>query len=467
MRLTFWLKPPRPPDHPVTTPAADEVRPTSPTPVSAPVQRQVVGHERGTPGYRRLCAALWCAGLATFVLVYCVQGLLPTLATQFRVSSSTASLALSATTLGLALAVVPLAAIAESWGRAKAMIWALGASAVLGLIAPLAPNFAVLVGVRGLQGVALAALPALAMSHVTMEVAPRWLGGAMGMLIAGNTLGGLVGRLIASTVADLGGWRMALAVIGVLSLICTLVFALLLPVSLAKAPPRIRLRELGGPVRTHLTDPGLLCLYGIGFLLMGAFVTVYNYLGFRLIAAPFDLPTPLAGLIFIAYLAGTWASTTAGRLSDRLGRRRMLWATALVAMAGIWITAPAWLPTVILGLLLLTVGFFGSHSIASGWVGRRAALLPGGSPSHASALYLFAYYLGSSIGGTLGGTAYDHGRWTGLATYVTVLLAGAIALGLTLRRIPTPLPITSEPASDQTHHALNRWDTRPHPHTNL
>ncbi|MDT7560407.1 MAG: transporter, family, putative rane transport protein, partial [Pseudonocardiales bacterium] len=43
--------------------------------ISAPATGEVVGHERGTPGYRRLAAALWCAGLATFVLVYCVQGL--------------------------------------------------------------------------------------------------------------------------------------------------------------------------------------------------------------------------------------------------------------------------------------------------------------------------------------------------------------------------------------------------------
>jgi YNFM family putative membrane transporter len=406
------------------------------------VEDAVVGHERGTPGYRRLGAALWCAGLATFVLVYCVQGLLPTLAAQFRVSSSTSSLVLSATTLGLALAVVPLASVAEGWGRARVMTWALATSAVLGLVAPLAPNFAALVGVRALQGVALAALPALAMSHVTAEVAPRWLGGAMGMLIAGNSLGGLSGRLIAGVVADFGGWRLALAVIGLLSLICTVVFHLLLPPSLAPAPPRTRLRDLGGPLRIHLSDPGLACLFGIGFLLMGAFVTVYNYLGFRLIAPPFGLPVALSGLIFIAYLAGTWVSTTAGRLADRLGRRRMLWVTVLVAVAGTWVTGPAWLPSVLVGLLVVTIGFFGGHSVASSWVGRRASLLPGGSPGQASSLYLFAYYLGSSIGGSLGGIAYDHGGWLGVVLYVTALLAAAIGLGLLLRRIPSPVPAT-------------------------
>src|SRR5581483_2790747 len=151
--------------------------------------------ERGTAGYRRLGAAMWCAGVATFVLVYCAQGILPVLAGRFAVSSSVASLAMSATTIGLAVAVVPLATLAEGWerarrwGRTRVMTGALALAAVLEVIAAFSPDFAVLVAVRGLQGVALAALPALAMSHVTAEVAPRGLGAAMGMLIAGNTLG--------------------------------------------------------------------------------------------------------------------------------------------------------------------------------------------------------------------------------------------------------------------------------------
>jgi MFS transporter, YNFM family, putative membrane transport protein len=396
------------------------------------------GHERGTPAYRRLGAAMWCAGLATFVLVYCVQALLPTLAAEFGVSASAASLALSATTGTLALAIVPLSAVAESWGRTRVMTAALAASAALGVLAPLAPTFGVLVAVRALQGVALAALPALAMAHVTREVAPRWLGGAVGLLIAGNTIGGLSGRLVAGAVADLAGWRVALAVIGGLSLLCTVAFRLLLPPALAPAPPRVRLHELGGPLRAQLGDPGLRCLFGIAFLLMGAFVTVYNYLGFRLLAAPFELPAALVGLVFLGYLAGTWASTGAGRLGDRWGRRRVLWAAVLVAVAGAWVTFPDRLPAVLAGLLVVTVGFFAAHSVASSWVGRRASLLPAGSPAVASSLYLFAYYLGSSIGGAAGGLAYDHGGWFGLVAYVTALLGAALALSLMLRRVPPP-----------------------------
>jgi MFS transporter, YNFM family, putative membrane transport protein len=398
------------------------------------------GHERGTPAYRRLGAAMWCAGLATFVLVYCVQALLPTLAAEFDVSSSAASLALSATTGTLALAIVPMSAVAESWGRTRVMTIALGASAVLGVLAPLAPTFGALIGIRALQGVALAALPALAMAHVTREVAPRWLGGAVGLLIAGNTIGGLSGRLVAGAVADMAGWRVALAVIGGLSLLCTVAFRLLLPPALAPPAARVRLRELGRPLRAQLRDPGLRCLFGISFLLMGAFVTIYNYLGFRLLAPPFGLPAAVVGLVFLGYLAGTWASTGAGRLGDRWGRRRVLWAAVLLTVFGAWTTVPDALLAVLGGLLVVTIGFFAAHSLASSWVGRRASMLPDGSPGIAASIYLFAYYLGSSVGGAAGGIAYDAAGWPAVVAYVTTLLAGALALALLLRRVPAPAP---------------------------
>ena len=392
-------------------------------------------HERGSVGFRRLGLAMWCAGMATFVLVYAVQGLLPTLAAQFGVAASTSSLALSATTLTLALAIVPLSAVAESWGRTRVMTVALGAAALLGLAAPLAPSFELLVLLRGLQGIALAALPALAMAHVTREVAPRHLGGAVGLLIAGNTIGGLSGRLVASAVADVAGWRVGLLAVGLLSLACTAAFRLLLPPPVAPAAPPVRLRALGGQVVRHLRDPGLACLFGLAFVLMGAFVTVYNYLGFRLLGPPFDLPPALVALIFLGYLAGSWASTTAGRLGDRFGRRTVLWIGLVVAIAGVAVTAPAWLPSVLVGLVLLTVGFFAAHSLASGWVGRRSAKLPGGSPAVAASLYLFCYYAGSSIGGTVGGLAYDHMAWIGVVGYVALLLVAGLVLALGLRRV--------------------------------
>jgi YNFM family putative membrane transporter len=390
---------------------------------------------------------MWFVGLATFVLVYCVQAQLPIFAAEFGVSSSVASLALSACTGMLALAIVPLSAVAESWGRTRVMTAALAVSAVLGLVAPLAPTFGVLVVIRAVQGVALAALPALAMAHIAREVAPRWLGGALGLLIASNTIGGLSGRIVAGVVTDYAGWRVALAVVGGVSLICTVAYRLLLPPEVAPTPPRVPLRGVAAAVRAQLRDPGLRRLFVISFLLMSSFVSVYNYLGFRLIAPPFGLPVALVGLVFLGYLGGTWACTGAGRLGDRWGRRRVLWPAVVIAVAGAWLMLPDRLPTVLVGLVVVTIGFFSAHTLASSWVGRRSSQLPDGSPAVASSIYLFAYYAGTSLGGTLGGLAFDAGAWPGLVAYVTVLLGTALFLALALRRLPAPVESSGKPHS--------------------
>jgi YNFM family putative membrane transporter len=87
---------------------------------------------------------------------------------------------------------------------------------------------------------------------------------------------------------------------------------------------------------------------------------------------------------------------------------------------------------VLLGLALFTVGFFAAHTSASGMVGRRATT----GRAQASALYLLAYYAGSSLGGWAGGLAYERAAWPGVVGYVGALLVVALGLALLLRRTP-------------------------------
>jgi YNFM family putative membrane transporter len=61
----------------------------------------------------------------------------------------------------------------------------------------------------------------------------------------------------------------------------------------------------------------------------------------------------------------------------------------------------------------------------------------GASPSRA--LYLFTYYLGSSVFGTVAGRAWTTSGWAGVVTLAVALFAGAGALAMVLRRTPTLL----------------------------
>ena len=400
------------------------------------------GHARGTAGYRRVVAAVWAAGVGSFTLLYAPQAVLPLISEDLRVSPSTAALTISVSTGTLALALVPMSALAERVGRVRLMTVALTAAAGLGLLAPLAPTIELLLLVRGLQGVAIAGLPALAMAHLSEEVEAGAVGGAMGLYVAGNTVGGLSGRLISSAVADVAGWRAGLAAVGAVALLCVVVFRLLLPPPLATAP-----QAATGGMRTHLLlhlrDPGVRRLCLASFVLMSGFVTVYNFLGYRLLQQPFGLSQTLVGLVFLSYLAGTLTAPGAGRLGDRVGRRTVLLASVLLCMAALALTLADVLPLVLLGLALFTVGFFGAHTSASGMVGNRART----GRSQASALYLLAYYAGSSVGGWVGGLAYERAAWPGVVGYVGLLMLLALVLALVLRRTPPLAPAQPVPAA--------------------
>lgn len=409
-----------PPDHAPPSPA-----------VTAPAAPTKQWTRRGTWAYRRINLALVLSGWATFAGLYATQPLLPELAEGFHVSAAESSLALSLSTGTLALAIMVAGAVAETVGRKTLMFTSLILAAVFGIAAAFAPTWHLLLLFRALEGAALGGAPAVAMAYLAEEIEPMGLGTAMGLLIGGNAFGGMSGRVVTGFVTEHFGWRPALATVGVLGLLAAIGFAALLPPSrnFTLKPARGLAPHLATWGR-HLADPALRRLYLISFLTMGGFVTAYNYIGFRLTTSPYDLGHDVVGAIFIVYLAGIVASPMAGHTADRVGRAPVLIGGLAIAMAGLALTLASPLWAIVVGIALLTFGFFAAHTAASGWIGRLAKA----DQSHAAALYLLAYYLGSSIAGSSGGVVWHWGGWSAVVGFVGVLYVGAMAAGVGVRR---------------------------------
>ncbi|MBU2012517.1 MAG: MFS transporter [Gammaproteobacteria bacterium] len=372
---------------------------------------------RGTPAYRRATFALFCAGFATFALLYCIQPLLPMLAAHFSVSAASSSLAMSLTTLSLAVCLLISGALAESWGRKPVMAAALGLASLLGLASVLVDSWQLLLALRALLGLALSGLPALAMAYVGEEFEPESLPAAMGLYIGGTALGGMLGRLLSGLLSDLGGWQLALGGIASLGLLALVVFVWLLPPSRHFTAQPLSLRILLANFRLHLGNPVLRGLFLQGFLLMGGFVALFNYIGFRLAGEPFGLSSTFIGLLFVVYLGGIFSAGWAGRLVPRFGARKVLRGGVALMLIGVGLCATSWLVSIVLGLGLFTLGFFAAHAVASGQVGSHAK----GARAQASALYLCAYYLGSSVVGYGAGYVWDHAGWLPLMTLLAAL----------------------------------------------
>jgi YNFM family putative membrane transporter len=253
----------------------------------------------------------------------------------------------------------------------------------------------------------------------------------MGLYISGSAFGGMLGRVVTSTLSDMFSWRVALAAMGVAGLYAAWEFWRSLPASRNFRPAQGGLKGMAGGLRRHLGDDGLPWLFALAFLLMGCFVSAYNFIGFRLTGEPFALRPAIVGGISFLYLLGIYSSVWAGRLADRLGRRKVLWATLSAMLAGLLLTLADNLVAIVAGMALFTFAFFASHSMASSWVGRRARA----PQALASALYLFFYYLGSSVVGWVCGVLWAHGGWPGVVALLAALLASGLLVALTLRNL--------------------------------
>lgn len=387
--------------------------------------------ESGSRTFRQTNLAFFAAGFVTFITLYDVQPLLPEFAREFGVPAAMASLPLSITTCTLAVAMLVAGTISETLGRKPVMVFSLFLTSLLALLTACSHSLASLIAIRFVQGIVLAGLPSVAMAYLSEEIAPSSIGAAMGLYISGNAIGGMTGRIFTATITDLASWRLAMALIGVFCLALSVYFTRHLPPSSHFRRQPFAVRYLVTSLAGQLRDPALLALYGLAFMVMGSFVTLYNYITFRLLGHPYDLSQTLVSLIFLVYFLGSYSSSAMGALVNRFGRRPLIRA-GLAAMAlGTAITLAAPLPLVIVGIAVFTCGFFGTHSVASSWVGRHART----AKAQASSLYLFFYYLGSSISGTAGGFCWTHAGWVGVTGLIGLLLATAFLI--TTRQVET------------------------------
>ena len=388
--------------------------------------------ERGTADYWRASIALFLASFSVFASIYSVQPILPILAEEFALDAATSSISLSATTATLAISLLIVSWLGNRINRKTLMMATMLTTAIIGLLVPFMPDWSGIIVLRALMGIAVCGVPAIAMVYLAEEMSTDGLGFSMGLFIGGSAVGGMSGRLLVGFLADLFDWRSALVALGIVVLLNAIAFFILLPAPRNSNTETLSPAKLMRNFSSLFRDKALPLLFVASFLLMGAFVAIYNYVGFRLLDPPYSLSQSQISLIFVLYLVGTLGSAWMGALAGRLGRRKVFWPMTIVMLAGIAVTLVSSIWAVALGIAALTFGFFGAHSIASAWVARRAQE----ARAQGSAVYLLAYYAGSSVIGTLGGVGWTFWGWPGVAAVAGGATVLTLLIGVRLYVLP-------------------------------
>lgn len=385
--------------------------------------------EVGSLRYKRIRNCIFLSGLSVFAQLYLFQPLLSPLCTTFGLTPAVSSLAVSFATIGMAVGLFILAFRADALPREKLMSFALIGSAILTIITAFAWNFPSMLVLVLLKGLLLSGVSAVALAYLNEELSPAIIGVSISLYLSGNTIGGMTGRVASTLIEGWSDWRTATFAIGIAALCIGIIFARKVPRSRNFHPRHInmsvKLKRMGG----FITQFAFLGIYLTAALIMGAFVSVYNYISFILESPTFNLPHYVVAMIFLMYTTGVAGSMVTGKLSDKYSPVRLLKYSIILMFIGVALLMVMKLWVMVIGLGLMTFAFFSAHTMASRLVSVKADK----AKSSAVCLYWLFYYIGSSIIGSSTGTVLAAHGWT----FFTCTVAAIVALAYLLSAIAT------------------------------
>ncbi len=393
------------------------------------VRKDIPKAESHSKELSRIKLGIFLTGLSVFAQLYLFQPLLPELTRHFNITPEHSSLSVSAATVGMAVGLLIFAFVADRVSRKKLMSVSIIAASVLTIFSAFSPDFTVLIFFNFLKGVCLSGVTAVALAYLSEEVSPAALGIAIGLYLSGNTIGGMSGRVVTLLLSGYLGWHIAVLIIGIICLVLGILFAKIFPDSRHFVPKPVHFHNKTILMKTFLKDHYMQAIFFIGFSVMGIFVSVYNYLGFRLEAAPFSFPHSIIASIFLMYIFGVFGSMMAGKWSDKYSSKKIIWGMVFTLIIGLLLMLTKNIFLTIIGLGMVTFFFFASHTLASRMISQRAAV----GKSMATCLYYLFYYIGSSVIGSSSGKILSNFGWNGFILGLVILGLITLAVALWVR----------------------------------
>lgn len=361
--------------------------------------------------------ALAMTGFICIVTETLPAGLLPQIGSGLGISPSLAGQMVTVYALGSLLAAIPLTIATQSWRRRTVLLLTIAGFLLFNSITAWSSHYALTLVARFFAGVSAGLAWSLIAGYARRMVVPQLQGRALAVAMIGTPIALSLGVPLGTWLGGFMGWRMAFALMSVLTLV-------LIGWVLVKVPDypgqsstqRLALHEV-------FFTPGVRPVLGVVFTWMLAHNILYTYI------APFVAKAGLANdvdLVLLAFgiaaLVGIWVT---GRLVDRHLRPAVLFSlasfAAVAVFLGLFMTSAI---AIYLGVVIWGLTFGGAATLL------QTALADSAGRGADVALSMNVVVWNSAIagGGLLGGVLLGH--W-GVGTFPWVLLAlTLIGLGI-------------------------------------
>ncbi len=397
-----------------------------PTGVTGSLRLLLAGHSHAA---KNLLIGL--TAFLTVVDLFATQAILPSLRAHYGVTPAAMSVAVNASTIGMAIAGLLAALFSDRIDRRHGIVASLAILAIPTLLLAHAPDLASFTALRIMQGLCMASAFTLTLAHLgESAMSTEEAASAFAAYVTGNVASNLVGRLLSSGLADSFGLSFNFYAFAILNLAGAVLAALTIRNTPANGPA-----ATGNPGRVMdlLRDRTLRTAFLIGFCILFAFIGVFTYINFVLVRPPLSIRPMSLGLVCLVFLPSIITTPLAGHAVSRFGARRTLIVALSVAGLGLPLIASPHLETILPGLVLVAVGTFFAQAVATGFVSRAAPT----ARAAASGLYLASYFSGGLVGTALLGHLFDAFGWDACVAGVgaALLLAAWLA-----RNLVEPVP---------------------------
>jgi len=372
--------------------------------------------------YTLMTLILSWTGMVVMSSLYVSIPLISLFSSTLHISLSKAAITSSIFSVGFAVGCFFYGAISEKYGRKNVIVVGLLILSFISLLLGTVNSFPLLVGLRGLQGLAAATFSPVALAY-TLEVFPNDRKvGAVGFISTGFLVAGIVGQLFSSTISQSFNWHLVFYLLAIVYILTAFILFYLLPAGVAHN----RGKNIFEPLK-HIgaifKNKNIVLSYVIAFVLLMSFVSMYTTLGQYL--AEISTGNSNQQLFYIRAIGilGMVLSPLSGALAKRfsiLPVIRFALSLAVVSLVLMGLTAN------IILLTIVSVLFVSGIALAVPSIISLVGQLGGKFSGIAVSMYTVILFAGTSLGPVIS-VAFIH---TGSYTAAFALLAATLSAGL-------------------------------------
>ncbi|MBL8948662.1 MAG: MFS transporter [Myxococcales bacterium] len=275
-------------------------------------------------------AALWAMVFASSSQVMIMAPILPRIHDELGVSPALSGSLISGYAVTLSVFALVTGPISDRVGRRAVLLWGSGAMAVALLLHPFAVDFATLLGVRILAGIAGGVLTGSAVSFVGDHFPYHRRGWANGWVMSGFALGQVVGVPLGTILAARHGFAAAFLLFAAVMATAFVLVLLVVP------QPRVERADRPLTLASGLAEYAALLSMrparGAALVYASMFFAVSNFVVYLPSWAEAELDLDASGvatMFAVGGVASVLFGPTAGKLSDRIGRRPLILVSCL------------------------------------------------------------------------------------------------------------------------------------------